>query len=438
MCKYKTEIRSLLIPIVFVSALADAAHDIVHLPAEPEPDPPGLVAQVGVERDDSGSTAHPGVSGEIANGRRVDLEGMSAYMNFVLGNDVVGYAFVINQDGMMAFQKAGGMARTASDGALNMTVDTRTAIASVTKNITAAATIKALDMAGVSLDAAVSDYLPADWVTGAGFSDNGVTFRQLLTHESGLKQMFDAMSESDKPEWTNEWDGLQFIVSNGAMPGASYAYKNANYALMRVLVPRLWVLSGAGPVTPITQANHAAIFLTFVSQYVLEPAGIFNTSCTASSQFDQAYYYSFDFIEEGGNLAEYSLPACGGTGGFRLSAMELARYLAHLEHSTNILTDAQRQAMDDGRLGWFPSASDDKLRKSGQYFAEYDLPGDGSGAGGVVLVPDGATYRKETHACVMKLPQSVEVSLLVNSSKAGGGNFEPCDLISSAFELYGG
>jgi len=179
-------------------------------------------------------------------------------------------------------------------------------------------------MAGVSLDAAVSEYLPADWVPGTGFSDNGVTFRQLLTHESGLKQMFDAMSESDKPEWTNEWDGLQFIVSNGAMPGASYAYKNANYALMRVLVPRLEVLSGAGPVTPITQANHAAIFLTFVSQNVLEPARIFITSCTASSQFDEAYYFSFDFIEEGGNLAEYSLPTCGGTGGFRLSAMEIS------------------------------------------------------------------------------------------------------------------
>jgi len=87
MCKYKTEIRSLLIPIVFVSALADAAYDIVHLPAEPEPDPPGLVGQVGAERDDSGSTGHPGVSGEIANGRRVDLEGMSVYMDFVLGND---------------------------------------------------------------------------------------------------------------------------------------------------------------------------------------------------------------------------------------------------------------------------------------------------------------------------------------------------------------
>lgn len=48
-----------------------------------------------------------------------------------------------------------------------------------------------------------------------------------------------------------------------------------------------------------------------------------------------------------------NVEACAGHRGLHLSAIELVRWEAHLAHG-NVVSDAVRAQMDDGRLGWQP------------------------------------------------------------------------------------
>lgn len=103
----------------------------------------------------------------------------------------VGFAYSINQDGVTVRHDGWGDARKAADQpdeiAVGFTEDTRMTIASVAKTITATSTLKILqDTPGVGIDSLIEPYLPTAWKRGPGIET--ITFRELLTHHSGLRR----------------------------------------------------------------------------------------------------------------------------------------------------------------------------------------------------------------------------------------------------------
>lgn len=122
-------------------------------------------------------------------------------------------------------------------------------IASLTKNVVAVSTMKLLRLRGLTVNTPVGPYLPADWTRGSGFRAKDakkVTFGQLLTHTSGIQQAMKTAACEDVCR--NDWDGLRALVMVGVVPQSPRVYKNANYALLRVLDARLWKAAG-GKVT---------------------------------------------------------------------------------------------------------------------------------------------------------------------------------------------
>ncbi|NOX91367.1 MAG: beta-lactamase family protein [Gammaproteobacteria bacterium] len=380
----------------------------------------------------------PVTGGDFQNPEQgsVSLDYMAAYIDDVLQNQVVGYAYVINQDGRPEKQNAWGYAHTAGDDLLKMSVFTRSFIASVTKQITAVATIKILDQAGIPLDSPVEDYLPNEWTLGFGFwGQNGITFRHLLTHRSGLNQYFNALTDDGKKSWGNDWDSLKFVVENGAMPGAMSSYKNANFALLRILIPQIWVTMGTAPYNEVTEGNHSSMYLAYMYQNIFEPIGIYNVGCWMQyTSQEEALASNKDFVELGDVEHNSLFNSCGGHSGFRMSAMELAQYLAYLRHSSEILSLPQKMVMDQGLLGW--NGNSGFYWHGGASFSSYAIPAGNTTGGISYALSNDIKYRKSSYACVMKFPYGVEASLVINSEFKTGFTDSACGVLKKAFELF--
>ena len=377
----------------------------------------------------------PKDSVDLADKASFDPALMEAYLRETYEGRVVGFSYAINHDQLLARVGAWGYARRPEDGGLAMTPETRMHVASVSKNLNAVyflnvlRQIRGLKGAGYAgLDDAVSPWLPDGWVQGMGFAGpDGVTFAQLLTHRSGLRQLFDAMSEQDQKSWGNDWAGLEFVVANGAIPGAEPAYKNANHALFRILTPQLIRASGLRNLVEVTEATAGPIYVELLNQFVFAPIGIARVDCRFDRAGNYAYYYDHDGPRTKGFVFDRSDQDCGGHAGLQLSALELARYLAYVRYSDAVLDDAARAEMYGRGLGWWGDgivtgdAASARLYHGGDWYTWYD---------GKEEYPE---HVAELHTCVLAFPRKVEAVLLINSSLPAGTP-KPCDALVAAYE----
>lgn len=107
-----------------------------------------------------------------------------------LDGNCVGYGFVISYNGFiqLPYSNAGGKKRTAANPpATDFGLMDPINIASVSKEITAVAVIKAMAEKNVQLNDKIKTYLPAGWALGSNIDK--ITFRQLLVHTSGFRQV---------------------------------------------------------------------------------------------------------------------------------------------------------------------------------------------------------------------------------------------------------
>jgi D-alanyl-D-alanine carboxypeptidase len=119
-------------------------------------------------------------------------------------------------------------------------VDTHFRIASVTKTMTAAATLLLAQEGKLHLDDPVSKYL-----TGVPNGDH-ITVAQLLEMRSGLYSFTDApeISTSLDNDPTREWTpqellDIAFKRPPNFAPGAEYEYSNTNYVLLGLIIEQL-------------------------------------------------------------------------------------------------------------------------------------------------------------------------------------------------------
>jgi CubicO group peptidase (beta-lactamase class C family) len=142
----------------------------------------------------------------------------------------VGYAYIIIGNGLLMASNAFGTTRTPSDPPqAAMTLDTRANVASVTKTMTGVAALKLLAARGVSVQSSIAPYLPKSWQLGQGVS--AITFAQLLTHTSGIRDTL-------KPD--TSYANLKLTMAQAIMPVNKVKfYQNANFALFRILIPYL-------------------------------------------------------------------------------------------------------------------------------------------------------------------------------------------------------
>lgn len=329
-------------------------------------------------------------------------------------NQSVGYAYALSQAGQLVRQNGVGLARTGAD--LPQTAQAATKkmhVASVSKTMTAIVLMRLLAERGLSVDTAIGAYLPADWARGDGV--NSMSFRQLLTHRSGFGQ--NAPGGSD-------YNNLRAMVGQAVPSKGSFDYENANFGLMRVLVA---VMLGADlPLPGLDKAAFTtAVFLNYATAAYNGVGVPFSCEPAASAPTLQ-----YDFPDTGnpGYVEPSRSLSCGGFG-VMVSAQNLARTLAFLRYTTDLVPAASYQQMKSGYLGFMDPARYGFAQ--GQFGVYHTHGGDwdhsgGSGNGGL-------------DACVMVFPINVEASVLVNSSRKNLGVGYPnggyqCSVIKTAFE----
>ncbi|WP_436497136.1 serine hydrolase domain-containing protein [Actinokineospora sp. HUAS TT18] len=367
-----------------------------------------VVAAVTVVGAGSAGAEYPAVD--------VDTAKVAEGLHAVLGNgNTVGYAFAVSEGGQLVRTGAGGKARV--DKNIAFTPYTRMEIFSATKNVVAAATLKLAEAAGLTPDTRIWEYLPPDMRSTAHPSWQNVTIRHMLGHLSGVGQLWDN-NPDERPKMTPDWDGIKHTISKPIAPSMDYDpdfynYENLNYAVARVVIPRLWRLTEPerglpdwiGPTSPPWTIN-------YVNEKLFAPAGISWVTCLAANAETATHGYNLYHPEYGGNLFELSGSAfqrCPSYRGLHMSAVDMVRWQAYLRHGT-IVSPTVRQWMDSLWLGW---------RDYGQPAGMYAHGGGYSGDWG-----------RSVNTCHGKFPGDVEVSLVVNSQIRSGTH--PCVVLINA------
>src|SRR5262249_30384879 len=145
-----------------------------------------------------------------------------------------GYAFSVARNGIVVAEGAGGSARTAADAPKTAwTVNTRMHLASVSKAVTAVATLAMLADKGVSVDDKFYPLIKSR-CPQAGAGIDTVTIAQLLAMRSGM--VVDGTLVAP-----DIWTFLSQYLKQALVgtPGQTYAYSNTNFTILQAIIALL-------------------------------------------------------------------------------------------------------------------------------------------------------------------------------------------------------
>jgi CubicO group peptidase (beta-lactamase class C family) len=324
--------------------------------------------------------------------------------------------------------------------------------------------------------------LPPNWQQGYGFDHNGITFRDILTHRTGIQQSI-GYYKNNLPGFTelstNTWDGLRELVEHGIvnswaqktcatkpegsdvyLPGnpansGSYfgvrCYKNANYALARLLIWQMALATGDLSSNSELSADidSAAGYQHYVRDHVFQTAGV-DGFCYATGQSDNtALAYDIDqhlfpmILTRGGSMGGSfpgGLLTCGPKNWW-LSAEDLGAIMAHLRYG-DLLSATSRKHMDDLKLGWSNSSNSSArpnrfwhgglgkwTRHNRLRFLHPMHPANPTNG----WLPQSVTTRDRVRTCVMKLPDGLDATLVMNSNIRNSSK-DACGVLHAAFE----
>jgi D-alanyl-D-alanine carboxypeptidase len=146
-----------------------------------------------------------------------------------------GVTFAAVRDGDVLWSGAAGRYR---DGATGLNGADSLVIGSVTKTYVSAAVLQLVEEGRLSLTDSVRQYLP-----GEAAVPPDITIRQLLSHTSGLADVFNDTTKTGletHPE--HAWSASEVMATVHApwyRPGEGYAYANTNYYLLGLVIEQI-------------------------------------------------------------------------------------------------------------------------------------------------------------------------------------------------------
>ena len=170
-------------------------------------------------------------------------------------------------------------------------------VASLSKIVTAIAMTKLLNDKGMSYDTPIIDFLPGYWSKGP--SVNMITFKQLMTHKSGLA-FGNNSSRSD-------YEFMKEQIAAGTTHLGQYSYQNMNFGLCRILIS---TINGNIPVDlfrlPFADLIWDLVTLSayqaYVKANVFSPSGV--TGPTLYHEPADALAYNFPVSGNGWNSGD--------------------------------------------------------------------------------------------------------------------------------------
>jgi CubicO group peptidase (beta-lactamase class C family) len=267
-----------------------------------------------------------------------------------LKNKSVGFAFTVSYQDKWMDMRSGGKARIKSDGTLAMSPLAPFSAASLSKTITAAAAVKALDAKDQQqpdskkmLDKPIGPWLPTEFNAGAHFK--AITFRQLLTHTSGIGTAKDAGGKSVDAAGVDYVSLKDYVGSHPDLSSKNAWYSNTNYALFRFLIPN--VVNGSPLVTNDPAADYAAAYMSYVQKHVFDPVALYRIPAATDSATGVDYHFPLshpaDPSYHGWDLGDLTLQI--GSQGWVMSTQQLAVFLRDLNFTEKIVRKELSQQM---------------------------------------------------------------------------------------------
>ncbi len=162
-----------------------------------------------------------------------------------------------------------GYGTTEAGSGMPVTCDTLFRIQSMTKTLTAVATLRLVEAGNLDLDTDVNEYLTSWAVPDSEFTvEQKVTLRRLLNHTSGLPETkhFRRDASVPPPSLQQVLDGEPPAYNEAArvraVPGTSHQYANLGYILIQQILE------------DVTSKPYASL----LNDLVLEPLGMKNTT----------------------------------------------------------------------------------------------------------------------------------------------------------------
>jgi hypothetical protein len=269
---------------------------------------------------------------------RLNVQKLSRDLHDLLSGCVAGYSIQLRRYGQTIFDQQLNWAKRPWDGDVNWDSHIPMHVASVSKLITAMALTKLLHSRNISPDARILPWLPKYWHKGPGV--DRITFRQLLTHTSGLV-MKDEPGPSDFQFMKD-----QIALGTVGKPG----YRNMNFGLCRILIstidaPFLFDLL-PGVTDAYWDLTTIRYYARYVSENIFAPAGV---TSTFNHLGDTALAYSYPAIVPGWNSGDLS--TMSGCVGWHLSVNDLLNVMGEFRRSGAIVDPARAQTMLDRKFG---------------------------------------------------------------------------------------
>lgn len=213
-------------------------------------------------------------------------------------NDLSG-GLLVAKNGEILFEKYGGYANIREKKAI--TPDTPLHLASVSKVLTAAVTLKMIDLGKLDLDQKVNSILPE-------FPYEDITVKMLLNHRSGLPNY--AYFSDDRAVWDrsvmNNQDVLNLMAEHKFAlyfkPDKKFGYCNTNYVMLALIIEK------------ITHKNYRQV----MKEVIFDPLGMKNSYVfdydkdrekASLSYKGNGVLYGFDFLDNVyGDKNIYSTP----------------------------------------------------------------------------------------------------------------------------------
>lgn len=282
----------------------------------------------------------PGLGKYDPNQKEFDMDLFEANLISNLGNQWVGYAYVINQNGQLAKD---GLFGDWKQGREKKPADLSSPVylASVDKTIGTTALIIAMREYGHGLqgmlNSPIGPYLPE--VLNASPQVRNLRFIDLLTHRSGFPQTVNATLANMKV-----MAGSANVARN-----SPFAYSNVNFFFIKYLIFHMAGQNLNGLLTEDQQqAKIKQFYAQFANSRIFIPSGI-NTATSISSAV-LGYRFGDDSSVPGWFIDDVSDML--GSGGLYMSALDIAKFQAFLNNSQTLLTTQERASMYLNYLGW--------------------------------------------------------------------------------------
>ncbi|HLO79958.1 MAG TPA: serine hydrolase domain-containing protein [Chitinophagaceae bacterium] len=235
---------------------------------------------------------------------------------------VVGLSVAVVKKGKLIYTHSFGLKDRENN--IPLTDDCIFRIASISKSFSATSIMQLVQAKKLSLDDDVSN-LVGFKVRNPKFPETVITLRNLMSHRSSINDSqgyftLDGINPAKNPDWAKCYNDYE--------PGKDYMYCNLNYNMVGTIIEKI---SGER-------------FDQYVKHHVLDPLGLYGGYCIDSldkSRFANIYEYRVDsakFLAAPGAYAPrseeianyvmgYTTPIFSPTGGMKISAADLARYM---------------------------------------------------------------------------------------------------------------